>query len=94
MIRPIGANVTAKIVEGSNVTKTGLYLGEAAAAALAPKVAEIIAVGDEISKVKVGDKVVFKPYATYEVKTDKEEYVMLEEDDILGVIEDSADTKK
>lgn len=86
MIKPLGNNVTATITEGSNVTKSGLYLGDSASKALAPKVAKILAVGDQVTKVKPGDQVVFKPYATYEVKADDVDYVMLEEDDILGVI--------
>ncbi len=86
MIKPLGNNVTATISEGSNVTKSGLYLAEGATKALAPKVAKILAVGDEVTKVKAGDQVVFKPYATYEVKADDIDYVMLEEEDILGVI--------
>jgi chaperonin GroES len=86
MITPLGKNVTAVIVEHSNVTKSGLYLADGASKALAPKIAKIVAVGDEITKVKPEDQVVFKPYATYEVKADDVEYVMLEEEDILGVI--------
>lgn len=86
MIKPLGKNVTAIIEESSQVTKSGLYLGNAATQALAPKIAKIVAIGDDITKVNVGDQVVFKPYATYEVKADDIDYVMLEEDDILGVI--------
>lgn len=86
MIKPLGKNVTAKLVEKSKVTKAGLYLPDSSVEALAPKVAEIIAIGDEITKVKVGEQVVFKPYATYEVQEGDEKFVMLEEEDILGVI--------
>ena len=86
MIKPLGKNVTAVIVEGSNVTKSGLYLADNASKALAPKVAKILAVGSEVTGVKKDDQVVFKPYATYEVKADDIDYVMLEEEDILGVI--------
>jgi len=88
MIRPLGNNVTAKIIEASNVTKSGLYMMDGTAQALAPKVAEILGVGTSAKDVKVGDKVVFKPYATYEVEDKGVKLVMLEDVDILGVIED------
>lgn len=92
MIAAIGKNVTARLMEGSSMTKSGLYLAPGVADQLAPKVAEILNVGDEITKVKVGDKVVFKPYATYEMEINKQKFVMLEEEDILGVLRE--DTKK
>lgn len=94
MIKPLGKNVTATIVEANKISAGGIYLGDATAQSLAPKIAEIVAVGDEITKVKVGDQVVFKPYATYEVKEDKTDFVMLEEDDILGIIEPEPTPKK
>jgi chaperonin GroES len=87
MITPLGNNVTAQLTEATKVTKSGLYLGDAATQALAPKVATILAVGDDVTKIKVGQEVVFKPYATYEVKENGTDYVMLEEEDILGIIE-------
>ena len=37
--------------------------------------------------VKVGDKVLFGKYAGTEVKIDGKEYLMMREDDVLGVVE-------
>jgi len=37
--------------------------------------------------VKAGDRVIFSKYAGTEIKLDGEEYLMMREDDILGVIE-------
>lgn len=87
MIRPLANNITAKLVEEQKVTASGIYLGDATAKALAPKVAEVLATGSAVTSVKPGEKVVFKPYATYEVKDGDTELVMLEEQDILGVVE-------
>ena len=39
--------------------------------------------------VKKGDKILFGKYSGTEVKVDDEEYLILREDDILGVIEES-----
>lgn len=85
MITPLGVNVLGKLVEAEKVTKSGIYLGDSAAAQLAPKMAEIIAVGDDVTKVSKGDRVVFKPYATYDITENKIDYIMLEEADILGI---------
>lgn len=90
MIKPIGKNVSAELEKGSTKTATGILLTDPQAQGLAPKIAKILAVGDGVTAVKAGDKVVFKPYATYEVDLgDKDSnIVMLEEVDILGIIED------
>ena len=67
------------------------------AEALAPKIATVLAVSNEVTKVKVGKCLIFKPYAAYEVnfkpkhkrKATDDEQVMVKEDDILGVIKDN-----
>jgi chaperonin GroES len=38
--------------------------------------------------VKAGDKVIFSKYAGTEIKLDGDDFLMMREDDILGVIED------
>jgi chaperonin GroES len=38
--------------------------------------------------VKVGDKVIFKKYSPDEIKIDKEEYLVIDESDIIGIIEE------
>ena len=42
--------------------------------------------------VKAGDKILFGKYSGQEIKLDGEEYLIMREDDVLGVIE-GADTK-
>jgi chaperonin GroES len=37
--------------------------------------------------VKVGDKVLFGKYAGTDIKLDGKEYLMMREDDVLGVVE-------
>jgi co-chaperonin GroES (HSP10) len=101
MIRPIGKNISAVLDKATDRTAQGIYLAGQGAEALAPKIATVLAVGTEVTKVKVGERLIFKPYATYEVnlkpkherKSDDDEQVMLEEDDILGVIEPDAPEK-
>jgi chaperonin GroES len=61
-----------------------------------PQIGEVIAVGKGKilqdgkiipPEVKVGDKVLFAKYAGTEVKIEGEEYLIMSEDEILGIIE-------
>ncbi|RYF61371.1 MAG: hypothetical protein EOO27_02360 [Comamonadaceae bacterium] len=87
MIQPLGKNIVATIKESKNITAAGIHLPEGSPMiALEPKTASIIAVGDEVTKVKAGQDVVFKPFAPYEVKDSNKELVIIEEEDILGIV--------
>ena len=48
---------------------------------------EVVAVGEGVPRVKVGDRVLFGKYGGTEVKIDGEDRLILREEDILGVIE-------
>ncbi|MFZ8802921.1 MAG: co-chaperone GroES [Candidatus Calescibacterium sp.] len=61
-----------------------------------PQIGEVVAVGKGKilqdgkvipPEVKVGDKVLFAKYAGTEVKIEGEEYLIMSEDEILGIIE-------
>lgn len=62
-----------------------------------PKKGKVVAVGkgktDEEGKripmnVKTGDKVIFASYAGSDVEVEDKEYVIMREEDVLGIIED------
>lgn len=92
-IRPLGDRVVIKRLEAEETTKSGIVL--TGAAKEKPQEAEVIAVGPggfvdgkEVKmEVKVGDKVLFSKYSGNEVKIDGEEYTILKQDDILGIVE-------
>lgn len=90
-IKPLGNRV---LIERSkaHATKGGILLPDTAQEK--PKKGIVIAVGpgkvnengaQETLTVKVGDHVLFSNYAGTEVK-DAEEYLILSEDDILGIL--------
>lgn len=94
MMKPLGNRVLIKRSD-AKTTKGGIFLPDSAQEK--PKMGEVMAVGpgkrDEDGvvmpmNVSVGDKVLFTAYAGSEVKTedDKGEYVIMSEDDILGVL--------
>ncbi len=93
-LRPLQDRIIVKRLEEENMTAGGLYIPDTAKEK--PQKGEIIAVGKgkvtEDGKVipvdlKVGDKVLFGKYAGTEIKIDGVDYLIMREDDILGVIE-------
>ncbi len=92
-IKPLGDKVIVKRVEAEEVTAGGIVLPDSAQEK--PKRGVVQAVGGgrlldsgERSKptVKENDEVVFTSYAGTEVKIDGQEYLIMEESDILGVL--------
>jgi len=93
-IKPLGDRVLVKRMEEDEVVKGGIIIPDTAKEK--PQRGEVIAVGpgarDEDGKfipmnVKKGDKVLFGKYAGSEVKMGDEDYLIMREDDILGIIE-------
>lgn len=93
-IRPLYDRVVVKRLEEEKVSPGGIVIPDSAKEK--PIKGEIIATGNGKSldngqvralDVKVGDKVLFGKYAGTEVKIDGDEYLMLREDDIMGVFE-------
>lgn len=92
-IKPLGDRVVIKKVEAEETTKSGIVLPGTAKEK--PQMAEVVAVGpggmvdgkEVCMQVKIGDKVIFSKYAGTEVKFDGQEYTILKQDDLLGIIE-------
>ncbi len=93
-IRPLNDRVLVKRLAEEQVTKGGIIIPDSAKEK--PAEGEIVAVGsgklnDKGERVpvelKAGDKVLFSKYGGTEVKIEGEDYLIMREDDILGVIE-------
>ena len=93
-IKPIGDKVIVQRVEAEEKTAGGIVLPDSAKEK--PKRGVILAVGsgrllDDGQRasftVKSKDRVLFSSYAGTEVKIDGEEYLLIEEKDILAIIE-------
>lgn len=93
-IRPLYDRVIVKRLEEERKTSSGIVIPDTAAEK--PDQGEIIAVGigkvqdnGEVRplQVKVGDKVLFGKYAGQTVKVEGEEYLVMREEDIMGIIE-------
>jgi chaperonin GroES len=83
-LQPLADYVVTQAEEAQSKTASGLYLPDNVAEK--PKVAKVIAIGDSVKQVKVNDRVVYKSYSTTEVKVDKQDYILVKEEDILAVV--------
>ena len=93
-IKPIGDRVLVKYIEEEQEqSRGGIIIPDSAKEK--PQEAEVVALGtgkkDDSGKaqpfeVKVGDRVLISKYGGTEVKLDEEKYMLVREDDILGVI--------
>ncbi len=66
-------------------TSGGLYIPDAAKEK--PQKGEIKAIGNEVKNVKIGDVILFDKYSGSKITIDSQEYLILKEEDILGIIE-------
>ncbi|MCQ8119403.1 co-chaperone GroES [Methylomonas sp. EFPC1] len=92
-IRPLHDRIVVKRVEEETKTAGGIVLPGSAAEK--PSEGEVLAVGSgkpldngqvRALEVKVGDRVLFGKYSGTEVKVDGEQYIVMREEDIMGVL--------
>lgn len=93
-LRPLHDRVVIKRAEENEQMIGGLYIPDTAKEK--PQQGEVIAVGDGRIledgtrvplELKVGDQVLFGKYSGTEVKIDDEEYLIMRESDVFGVVE-------
>ena len=93
-IRPLHDRVIVKRTEEETTSPGGIVIPDSAAEK--PSKGDVVAVGngklldngERLSPaVKAGDKVLFGKYSGTEVKVDGTEYLVMREDDIMGILE-------
>lgn len=93
MIKPLLDRVVLEKVEHEKKTASGIILMDAGKEK--PSLAKVIAVGPGKTEdgklvavpVNVGDTVIYKQYATTEVKFEGKDYLICEAKDILAIVE-------
>lgn len=92
-LKPLGDYVVAQAEKAATKTASGLYIPESAQEK--PQTAKVVAVGpgtvgDDNERVplqvKVGDRIIYKPYSTNEVTVAGEGFILVKEEDILAVV--------
>ena len=92
-LRPLHDRILVKRVEEEEVRRGGIIIPDTAKEK--PQEGKVMAVGtgrvtDEGKKipldVKAGDRILFGKYSGSEVKIDDEEYLIMKEEDVLGIL--------
>ncbi len=93
-LRPLQDRILVKRVEEESTTKGGIIIPDTAKEKPAEGVVTAVGIGriGEDGKrialeIKKGDKILFSKYGGTEVKIEGEEYLIMREDDVLGIIE-------
>ena len=97
--RPLHDRILIKRIEEKEAVKGGIIIPDTAKEK--PQEGEVVAVGNgkktEEGKVvpldvKAGDRILFGKYSGTEIKIDNKEYLILKEEEVLGVVEGKAAT--
>ena len=100
MIRPLHDRVIIKRLDEAEQRRGGIIIPDTAKEK--PQQGEVIAAGEgkirddgtrQPLDVKAGDRVLFGKYSGSEVKLDDEEYLIMREDEILGIFTTTAKAK-
>src|ERR1700728_637613 len=93
-IRPLYARIVVKRIEEKETMQGGLYIPDSAKEK--PQEGEVIAVGKgkrlEDGKiipldVQPGDRILFGKYSGSDIKLDADEYLIMREDEVLGILD-------
>ena len=96
-IRPLYDRIVVKRIEEQETTRNGIVIPDSAKEK--PQQGEVLAVGHGkrledgllvALDVKVGDRILFGKYSGSEIKLDAIEYIIMREDDVLGVVDPTA----
>lgn len=83
-IQPLADYVVAQAEAAETKTASGLYLPGGAQEK--PKVAKVVAIGQAVRQIKVGDRIIYESYANTDVKVGNEDYILVREEKILATV--------
>ena len=100
-IRPLHDRIIIQRLDEGEQKVGGIIIPDSAKEK--PQQGKVIAAGNGKSKddgkrvpldVKAGDTILFGKYSGQEIKIDGDEYLIMREDEVLGVVEGGSETKK
>jgi len=86
--KPLGERVLVERTEVENKTASGIIIPDNAKEK--PQTAKVVAVGDKVEDVRVGDTIMFEQYRGTELKLDGEEYLILNIENVIGILDASS----
>lgn len=85
--KPLGKRIVVKRDEAEATTASGLIITVNENAKEKPITGIVIRIGDEVAKFQEGAHVLFARFNGSEIKIDGNEYLMMREEDVLGVLD-------
>ena len=83
MIKVLGNRVLIEVIVEDIKSSGGIILGNTE---ISPqKIGKVISVGDSVEEIKVNDKVMFDSYKSFSIDLDGNTYLIMEENNIIGV---------
>jgi chaperonin GroES len=82
--KPLKDRVFVSYTAELEKTAGGLYIPETAKEK--PQSGKVEAVGEEVKQLKVGDTILFDRYSGSKINIDNVEYLIIKEEDILGIL--------
>lgn len=83
-VKPLGERVLVKTEKAEEKTASGLFIPQTSQEKT--QFAQIVAVGSEVKNINIGEKILHDKYAGTAIKIDNEDYLILEQKDVLAVI--------
>lgn len=83
-LKPLGNRVLVKQTEEETKTSSGIIIPDSSTEK--PRNGKVVAIGDEVKNIAVDDIIVFGKFAGSEYKQDDEKYLIINGDDVLGII--------
>jgi chaperonin GroES len=92
-IRPLYDRIVVKRIDEKETRRSGIIIPDSAQEK--PQEAEVVAIGHGKLiegklfplEVKVGNRILFGKYSGNEIQLDGQEYLVMREDDVLGILE-------
>jgi len=85
--KPLGERVLVERTEVENKTASGIIIPDNAKEK--PQTAKVVAIGDKVEDVRVGDTIMFEQYRGTELKLEGEEYLILNIENVIGILDAS-----
>ena len=81
MITPLGTNI---VIEPETIDQSALRMVDENEAKT--EIAKVISVGNEVTKVEIGDRILYKGYSKDEILVDNKTITIIPEDEVKAII--------
>jgi len=82
--KPLKDRVFVSYTEEMEKTAGGLYIPDSAKEK--PQSGKVEAVGDDVKSLKISDKILFDRYSGSKISIDNIDYLIIKEEDVLGIL--------